>query len=484
MQRYLGRMAEDRLLKLAAGPCALITVAAAAGSAWLAERSETSLLPAAAAGIGALASGALVFAVSRRLSPLMALGSALDAAEAGTRDADALRVAERFGPRAKAFNTLIDELNAQRRTELLQRVAESAARPVRRDADLTAACDALWQGLVLIDALGKVRYANGAAAILLGVVRDKLVGAAATDFIKDDRVLAAIGEAARGAGKVKSVAECARAVGGESVLRFSTRTVGSKDQPLAMVLIEDVTQQRIADRSRNAFVAQATHELRTPLTNMRLCLDELLENADLDAPVRAGYLNTLSQESRRLERMVSDMLSISEIEAGTLKLRAGDVRLETLFAYVKADFAAQAQSKRIKLVFNLPPKLPVISGDRDKLMLTIGNLIGNALKYTPEQGEVTVAVRITPAALLVDVIDSGIGVTADEHELIFERFYRSKDQRVEGITGTGLGLALARQVARLHGGDITLVSQLNKGSTFTLTIPAAGPESAASAKAA
>jgi signal transduction histidine kinase len=112
-----------------------------------------------------------------------------------------------------------------------------------------------------------------------------------------------------------------------------------------------------------------------------------------------------------------------------------------------------------------------VRGDRDKIVLALCNLLGNAVKYTPDGGAVTVKVDVGEDKVVVDVVDTGIGVSDEESELIFERFYRSKDGRVAKITGTGLGLALAREVVRMHGGDITLRSQLNQGSTFTMTLP-------------
>jgi signal transduction histidine kinase len=244
------------------------------------------------------------------------------------------------------------------------------------------------------------------------------------------------------------------------------------DTAAAVVMIEDITQQRIADEARNAFVAQATHELRTPLTNIRLYVEQAIEAGDGDQVTRARCLNVINQESRRLERIVGDMLSVSEIEAGSFKLRAGDVRLDALFEELEEDFKAQGADKSLTLKFDLPPKLPVIQGDRDKIALALHNLLGNALKYTPEGGTVTVRVTNPPGSLSVEVVDTGIGIAPEETELIFERFYRAKDNRVDKITGTGLGLALAREVVRLHGGDISVRSQLNQGSTFTLTLPA------------
>lgn len=237
-----------------------------------------------------------------------------------------------------------------------------------------------------------------------------------------------------------------------------------------MILIEDVTQQRVADAARNVFVAQASHELRTPLTNIRLYVEQLLDGEPTPDD-RAQAINVISQESRRLERIVSDMLSVAEIEAGQLRIVEDDVRLDALFADLEADYRAQAEDKNLDLRFDLPPKLPVIQGDRDKIALALHNLIGNALKYTPAGGTVRVIVADDEQNLTVDVVDTGIGISPEDAERVFDKFYRAKDRRVAELTGTGLGLALAREVIRLHGGEVTVQSELDKGSTFTLSIP-------------
>jgi signal transduction histidine kinase len=270
----------------------------------------------------------------------------------------------------------------------------------------------------------------------------------------------------------KDAAPMVQAGGGGSVLRVTVRPLRKEDSAVALVVIEDVTQQRVADEARNSFVAQATHELRTPLTNMRLYLEMLLEDGGAeDAKKRADALNVISQEARRLERIVGDMLSVSEIEAGSMKLNRDDVRINTVFQEIEADFREQAAAKEIKLRFDLPPKMPVLMGDRDKIVMALHNLVGNAIKYTPAGGEVTVRVSEEKGNLTVDVTDNGIGIREDEREKIFEKFYRAKDRRITNITGTGLGLAIAREVVRMHGGDVTVRSQLDKGSTFTMTLP-------------
>src|SRR5205814_6027034 len=126
-------------------------------------------------------------------------------------------------------------------------------------------------------------------------------------------------------------------------------------------------------------------------------------------------------------RVVSEMLSVSEIEAGSLRLKMDDVRLDTLFDDLRADYLPQAKEKNIKLEFKLPPKLPVIHGDRDKILLAVHNLVGNALKYTPEGGSVVVNVELDNKQLLFSVSDTGIGIAEEDSERVFERFYRAKD---------------------------------------------------------
>jgi signal transduction histidine kinase len=113
-----------------------------------------------------------------------------------------------------------------------------------------------------------------------------------------------------------------------------------------------------------------------------------------------------------------------------------------------------------------------VKGDRDKIVLALHNLVGNGLKYTPEHGKVEVKVEFPKGRVVVEVKDTGIGISPDDQQKVFERFYRAQDPRVAKITGTGLGLTLAREVARLHGGDITLESEIDHGATFTLTLPA------------
>jgi signal transduction histidine kinase len=374
-----------------------------------------------------------------------------------------------------------------------------------RSSEVLRACDAMWIGMLVVSQDGRVRYANGAAAVLLETTREKLEGQSAMAMLGDEAVATAVREACDGTARGRKVIEVRRNREGGTlklaepsdrrgsvperpagwwVLRMTVRAVRREDDAGALVVIEDVTQQRVADESRNQFVAHATHELRTPLTAIRLYVEQLLEadtpeGEPMTPADRARALNVINLESRRLERIVGDMLSVSEIEVGSMKLRSGDVRVAQMLDELRAEFEAPALEKGITLAFDLPPKLPVLQGDRDKIGMALHNLLGNAVKYTPRGGSVTLRVESNAASVNFEVIDTGIGIKPEEQALVFERFYRAKDERLAEITGSGLGLALARDVARLHGGDITVTSELNKGSTFTLTLPGTRPAKAA-----
>jgi len=439
---------------------------------WVGWEAQTGIGAIGAAGLLALL---LVYRNMRaRLRGMGAVREALLATMIGEQGTDALTVSGELGNEAKAWNRILLEKEKLSKRMVAGRARETLGAGRENNGDLGAACDAMSQGLVLVDGQMRIKYANGAAAVFLRADRDSLIGRDVSELLLEEEVAKAVRSVACGAIRRRASVEIQRrGETGTVVLRVSVRPVRREDFAAAMILIEDVTQQRVAEEARNAFVAQATHELRTPLTNIRLYVETAIDDGEDDPTLRAKCLNVINQECRRLEQIVSSILSVSEIEAGSMKLQRDDVRVDALFEEIRADYEAQAKEKQIELAFSLPPKLPVIQGDREKFALAVHNLIANALKYTPAEGKVTVSVDAADGQLIVEVRDTGIGISPNDQEHIFEKFYRAEDGRVAKITGSGLGLALAREVVRLHGGDITLESELNKGSTFTLRVPAA-----------
>ncbi|MCC6286151.1 MAG: hypothetical protein IT439_12770 [Phycisphaerales bacterium] len=384
------------------------------------------------------------------------------------------RIGPAKDPLAQAWNALAN---------CLERAGDGAAPGAvpgagdRDDSRLSAAIDAMWQGLLIVDVAGTVRHANGAAALLLRTTREGLVGSSLASKVGDASLTWLLESMSGPESLTKRSAEVMDKSG--TTVRFSARAVGRGREADVLVLVDDVTSQKAAEGARHTFVSHAAHELRTPLTNVRLYVEQLQELGEADGAARAQAINVINQECRRLERVVADMLNTSEVEAGALRLRPDDVRLEPLFDELREDYQAQVLDKGLSMRFELPPKLPVIHADREKLCIVMHNLLGNAVKYTPSGGSVVVRVEAGESDLTMSVSDTGFGIAESERARVFERFFRSSDQRVGGVTGTGLGLAIAREIAQMHGGDITLESVLNKGSTFTLRVPVRAPVSAA-----
>ncbi|MEX0653576.1 MAG: ATP-binding protein [Phycisphaeraceae bacterium] len=410
-----------------------------------------------------------------RMQAIGVIREALLALKRGERAEAALAVADNLGDEAVAWNQLLSEQRELREQAAVQTVREALADDLSGD-DLAQACDAVSHGLLLVDDHNRIRYANHAVSVFLQLRREQLNARPVRDVLHAAQLTDLadlIEQTATGRVRRKSTREIDRDATGAGVLRVSVHPIRGSHGATVMVVLEDVTQQRVAEQSSRQFVAQATHELRTPLTNIRLYLETLIEDETTNDPkTRANCLNVINQETHRLERLVGDMLSVAEIEAGSLQVSQDDVRIDKLLNAIETEYKAQAADKKITLAFKIPPKLPIVQGDRDKLAMALHNLVGNALKYTPEGGVVNVSVDAEDDKLTVDVTDSGLGIAPEDQPRIFDRFYRAQDKRISSINGSGLGLALAREVVRLHGGDITVESQIDQGSTFTLTVPA------------
>lgn len=401
-----------------------------------------------------------------RMLAMAALREAVIASENTKASAQELALADRFGPEAKAWNALLDRLVGESKSVADPAIAGGGASASDARFALSV-CSALWQGLLVVGPKLDVRYANPAAAMLLGVDAGKLAGATVTDLLDMTELLD------RSTGQTptlrRGTLELDRQVGEATThLRLSVRS--GRDGDGSVVVIEDTTQLRAAEDARANFIAHATHELRTPLTNMRLYAETALGD-DCDEAMLGTCLNVINQEVRRLERVVSDMLSVSEMEAGALSIQEGEARLEQLFEELKQEFEHQAKDKGVTLKFMLPGKLPVVKGDRDKLLQAYHNVLGNAIKYTPEGGEVTLTVDQSEQGLAVSVRDTGVGISEADRQRIFERFFRTDDVRASGAQGTGLGLTLAKEIMLCHEGVIDVDSTPGKGSVFTLSLP-------------
>ncbi|MCK4659270.1 MAG: PAS domain S-box protein [Phycisphaerae bacterium] len=386
-----------------------------------------------------------------------------------------LRVADSLGEVACSWNKLIDLVEGFR-TEAGRSTATSELRQVLErssSGELADAIDAVPDGILVIADEDLLIHCNAAAARLMGWKREERDHTRLSELETSEtgRVVLEVVEKARSPGGTheghNEMVECE----GSS---YRVRVVPqrkSRQHDAFVVVISDVSQQVRADRAREEFVSQVTHELRTPLTNIRAYSETLSSGMFDDPKVVSECYNVINKETRRLSRLVEDILSMSQLEVGSIQILFDEVDVRSLIQEAVRDVRAVADEKNMDLQAILPAKLEPIRADRDKLAVVLNNLLGNALKYTQPGGEIRVGCQITDGNLLITVKDNGIGIDKAEQEHVFEKFRRSSDPQVQDETGTGIGLTTAREIARRHGGDIELMSEKDKGSTFVVKLP-------------
>jgi signal transduction histidine kinase len=237
----------------------------------------------------------------------------------------------------------------------------------------------------------------------------------------------------------------------------------------------DLTEERLLEQMRSDFVATVSHELRTPLAAIYgAALTVRRTELELDEATRDHLLDVIADESDRLASIVEDLLLASHLDSGRLKLtvEACDPRPLALAVLEAADTHLPAN---VTLVLDAAAELPPVRVDPQQLRQVLGNLVDNAVKYSPEGGEVRVRVEGAGASVRFSVSDSGLGIPAGEQRRIFEKFYRLDPNMTRGIGGTGLGLYISRELVRRFDGRIWVESREGEGSTFHVELPAAAP---------
>lgn len=224
-----------------------------------------------------------------------------------------------------------------------------------------------------------------------------------------------------------------------------------------------------SERLKTDLVSNVSHELRTPLSSI-LGFSDLMLKRDVGEDDRRRYLEVIRAESARLATLLNDLLDLQRQELGVLELRLSEFDLNDLLAVQVTLYSAQSAVH--ELVFSPPPKPVIVRGDPDRLAQVIGNLLSNAIKYSPEGGEVDVTASLIGGEGWVWVRDHGLGISRDQQDRLFTKFFRGEAARKRAISGTGLGLVLARQIVSAHGGSIGFESEEGRGSTFWVRPPA------------
>ncbi len=239
------------------------------------------------------------------------------------------------------------------------------------------------------------------------------------------------------------------------------------------------------DKLKNEFISTVTHELRTPLTSVRALAEVLHHNPDIDPAQRQEFSRIIVNESERLSRLINDVLDFQKIESGRVQWQISKLNLKTVIEDSVKAMNQVIKDKHIRLDLNLPSQVPFITGDRDRLIQVMLNLISNAVKFCPDtQGAIIIGLHLEADQLKVQVADNGIGIHPLDQRIIFKEFRQVKDASRGRPMGTGLGLSITKRIIDFHKGSIWVESDLGKGATFCFTLPlddSSAPQGSASA---
>lgn len=359
-------------------------------------------------------------------------------------------------------------------------VNDMAARLQRRETVLTeqiiqkeAVLSAMEEGVLAVNDEERVVLANSAARRwLLDSKRDP-VGRRLAEITRVPEILQGVRAAVRNE-RVETEFSLDLPGLGERVVGLAANPASASDGPrVAVLVLRDLTEIRRLEKVRTDFVANVSHELKTPLTSMRGFVEAVLEDPQMPPEQRSRFLQKACHNTQRLTDIVSDLLDLARIESGTRPVDHEPVELGALVAECVRRAVSDAETHGVHVRLH-PADGPLrVVGDRLALATAVDNLLSNAVKYSPAGHSVNVTLRADGTQPCIEVRDEGPGIAPHEQERIFERFYRVDKDRSRALGGTGLGLSIVRNVARAHGGEVSVQSSLGTGSTFRLRLPAA-----------
>ncbi len=326
----------------------------------------------------------------------------------------------------------------------------------------------LQEGVLLLDSRKEVRLYNPAAQLLLSSSSRLTMGGSLHEVFREPETLRNIDMAYSGKETEWTLRRDPRS------LRLRAMPFDSADGSQSVLLtLDDITRQEALETTRQKFISNASHELKTPVTGIRIAVENLLDGGFV-APGGTNNLKAIFRSVDRMTMLLNDISELSRIETGALRLEAQPLQLGVFVPQLVEEMRYQADPRRITLNSELEPGLEdlVIKADALRLHQLLENLLSNAIKFSPEGSEVILRIQNQAPWLLWIVEDSGHGIAESDARRIFERFYRAPSTR--GVPGTGLGLAIVKHLALLMGGEVSLRSELGKGSTFTLKLPLQG----------
>ena len=358
---------------------------------------------------------------------------------------------ESFNSMAAQLESTIDHLDAQR-------------------AQAQAILASMFDGVLVTDPAGRILLINQSLERTFDLHAEEIIGKELAETVFHAELNELLQKAIDTDLPLMHQVSFTRPVARTFEVHMAPVTVGTHLLGVVIALY-DVTQQRRLAQVQRDFVANVSHELRTPVASIRAMAETLADGGREDPQIADSFLGSIINESERLTALLEDLLQLSQIESGRRLITPEWVDLAEIIRRVVERLAPLIDAQHQQMVLEVPERLPAYV-DRAAILQIVLNLIDNARKYSPEGGDVTVhAERVDDDRLRIRVTDTGIGIPEEERERIFERFYRVDKARSRSEGGTGLGLAIVQHLVELHGGLISVQSDLGQGSQFTVVLP-------------
>jgi PAS domain S-box-containing protein len=319
------------------------------------------------------------------------------------------------------------------------------------------------QGILVTDSQGRLYQVNPAAAAMLSITVEAVLGKNPAECFYNNAALLNLFQ--RSGQQILDVRLPKR--------RLAVGMATSFFDGSRMVLLQDVTEQRDLDSRRETLIKTLAHDLRNPISALAGYADLIAKFGDLNEQ-QQRFVNRIQQTTTRLHDMAESLADLAWIEAG-MPIAHVPVELSQMIQAVTSELSPLAQDRRITIAVSLQSPMPPVVGDPERLHLVIYHLLHNAITYSHDEQTVVIHAWSDTHEAYCSVADQGIGISDEELELIFDRLYRSRDERLQNIPGGGLGLTIARTIIKRHGGDIWASSNLNEGSTFTFVLPTVNP---------
>ncbi len=417
------------------------------------------------------------FLVRREVRPLQKVNRQLDElVERGSLNKVEISATGEMKEFMGRFNGFIDSARERiNRLESEKNTLETSTKLLSYNRSrIDSVLQSLPDAVMVMDESGTVSLANARFRSLLGVPLENVIGKRPLDWSKDKNLVAFLagcsGKSGRGFSLERFVYSPERSPE-KSIAVMPLPLFSPKDDSQvlgALVVFRDITAETLAKQSSSAFVAHVAHELKSPL-NIIAMYSETILGEDGESPefrIEAG--NIIHDETERLSGLIDNILNITKIEMGGIALDRQRCKIGEMLQDTFDACARDMRGKELDLQINIPHEMSAVSIDKSLLRIAVNNLLTNAIKYSNAGGQVTLSAEENDITILIKVRDNGIGISAEEQERIFDKFYRSESAAAQNRNGHGLGLALAREIVHLHHGTLRLESTPGEGSEFVI----------------